>query len=71
PEAARASRIDSLEENFPVPTRRREENSRSAIFNGWELWVDSDTWGMNLGIGDFKERILRVTRSGIAFMVSG
>ena len=34
PLAARASRMTSLEENFPVPTRRREENSRPAIFKG-------------------------------------
>jgi hypothetical protein len=34
PEAARASRISSLEENFPVPSMRREEKVRSAMTRG-------------------------------------
>src|SRR5437763_6626871 len=33
PLATRASRISSFEPNLPVPTRSREVNSRSAIFN--------------------------------------
>src|SRR6476619_3830484 len=33
PLASRASRISSLEANFPVPTNRREVNSRSAILS--------------------------------------
>src|SRR4051794_1528478 len=33
PLAFKASRISSLEENFPVPTSSRELNSRPAIFN--------------------------------------
>src|SRR5689334_977022 len=33
PLASRASRISSLEANFPVPTNKREVNSRSAILS--------------------------------------
>jgi hypothetical protein len=28
----------SFEENFPVPTRSREENVRSAMLSGLGLW---------------------------------
>ena len=33
PLAMSASRINSFDANFPVPTSRRDANSRSAIFN--------------------------------------
>ena len=33
PLAISASRINSFEANFPVPTSRRDANSRSAIFS--------------------------------------
>src|SRR5258707_10214690 len=33
PLATSASRINSLDANFPVPTSNRDANSRSAIFN--------------------------------------
>src|SRR5262249_23935169 len=33
PLAMRASRINSFDANFPVPTSRRDANSRSAIFS--------------------------------------
>jgi len=34
PEASRASRIVSFEENFPVPSMSREEKVRSAMMSG-------------------------------------
>jgi len=39
PAACNASRITPYEENFPVPTIRRDENVRSAIFNGWPVII--------------------------------
>ena len=37
PDAARASRIVSFDENFPVPVNRRDVNSRPAMTSGWDI----------------------------------